>query len=995
MALDFAQLQHLGLNVSTTVAYHLVPPGSSTGSPSASTQVASAEWPAAKVRQTFVDFFCKKKAHKFIISSSVVPHNDPTLLFINAGMNQFKPIFTGQLDATHPWRNMKRAANSQKCIRAGGKHNDLDDVGKDVYHHTFFEMLGNWSFGDYFKEEAITWAWELLTEVYKIDPDRLYATYYGGDKKKDPKGIVPSDEEARQIWLRYLPANRVLPFDMKDNFWEMGDTGPCGPCTEIHYDRIGGRDASKLVNEDDPDVLEIWNNVFMQFNRGNDGMLTPLPAQSVDTGMGLERVASVLAGKRSNYDTELFTPIFAELLRITPGLKPYSGKVGKEDTDFVDMAYRVVADHIRTLTIAVSDGATPSNEGRGYVLRRVLRRGVRFGREVLKCKPMFFHGLVDVVVKMLGEAFPNLKEDPERVKAILKEEEELFLQTLDRGCREFESIVKKMKGGKVVSGEDAFLLYSTYGFPVDLTELMAEEKSLTLDKAGYEKAMEQFREDSKAKKKDNSVDLSLNVNHTNHLLNVAKVPRTDDKPKFDWDAANGKGKPLSSEIVALWNGKEWLQSIDEKSGTVGIFTAKTPYYAEMGGQIYDMGTIVAGKCTFNVESCQPYAGFAMHVGTLRSGTMKIGSKVEMTPNFERRAFIAKNHTATHLLNYALRRVLGDKIDQKGSLVNEDRLRFDFSYNKPIEVEELKRVEEIVNQEIKKQLTVYTQEVPIEKGRGIKNLRAVFGEQYPDMVRVVAIGPDIPGLISGKYGEGGADASIEFCGGTHVANSTNIWGFSLVSEEGIAKGVRRIVAVTGKEAVTSACTRVKQISLALTDVKKLGVSEQEKEVARLRTTLEQDKDTSLLEKKAALKAIDELKAGNLEAGKAATKAAAAAAKTLGTEIASAVKNSTFAIRVVPGLLADPKHSGACLTEARKGHNCGVMIIAPGSGSVAVNAEVPKGAAVSAKEWVDAALAVVSGKGGGNEAKAQGKAGSEDSAAVEAAAKKFLASKGVKM
>jgi alanyl-tRNA synthetase len=940
-----------------------------------------------------VDFFCKKKAHKFIISSSVVPHNDPTLLFINAGMNQFKPIFTGQLDATHPWRNMKRAANSQKCIRAGGKHNDLDDVGKDVYHHTFFEMLGNWSFGDYFKEEAITWAWELLTEVYKIDPDRLYATYYGGDKKQPN---VPVDEEAKKIWLRYLPANRVLPFDMKDNFWEMGDTGPCGPCTEIHYDRIGGRDAAHLVNLDDPDVLEIWNNVFMQFNRGSDGKLTPLPAMSVDTGMGLERVASVLAGKRSNYDTELFTPIFEELKRATPGLRPYSGKVGKEDTDFVDMAYRVVADHIRTLTIAVTDGATPSNEGRGYVLRRVLRRGVRFGREVLKCKPMFFHGLVDVVVKMLGEAFPNLKDDPERVKAILKEEEELFLQTLDRGCREFESIVKKMgKGAKTVSGEDAFLLYSTYGFPVDLTELMAEEKNLGIDKEGYEKVMDQFREDSKAKKKDNAVDLSLNVNHTDHLLNVAKIPRTDDKPKFDWDGAKGTGKSVSSEILAIWNGKEWLKEIDAKSGSVGIFTSSTPFYAEMGGQVYDMGTIVAGQCTFNVESCQPYAGFVQHIGTLRSGTLKVGSKVTMTPNYERRSFIAKNHTATHLLNYALRKVCGDKIDQKGSLVNDERLRFDFSYNKPIEVDELKKIEEIVNQEIKKQLTVYMQEVPIAKGRNIKNLRAVFGEQYPDMVRVVAIGPDIPGLISGKYGDGGADASIEFCGGTHVVNSENIWGFSLVSEEGVAKGVRRIVAVTGKEAVNLACTRVKQITLKLGDAKKLGTSEQEKEVARLRTTLEQEKDTSLLAKKEALKEMDALKAGNLEAGKAATKAAAGTAKTKGQAIAAEVKTSTFAIRVVTELLADPKHAGTCLQEARKGHNCGVMIIAPGSGAVAVSAEVPKGAAVSAKDWVDAALAAVSGKGGGNEAKAQGKAGSDDSAAVEKAAKAFLAQKGVKM
>ena len=410
-----------------------------------------------------------------------------------AGMNQFKPIFVGQVDPSHPFAKLKRAANSQKCIRAGGKHNDLEDVGKDVYHHTFFEMLGNWSFGDYFKEEAISWAWELLTEVYHLDPARLYATYYGGDPKQP---TVPADEEAKKIWLRYLPAERVLPFNMKDNFWEMGDTGPCGPCSEIHYDRIGGRDAASLVNMDDPDVLEIWNLVFMQFERKEGGSLIELPAKSVDTGMGLERVTSVLLDVRSNYDTDLFVHIFKAIKEKTATSKTYTGKVGEDDKDHVDMAYRVIADHIRTLTIALTDGATPSNEGRGYVLRRILRRAVRFGREILDAPPGFFHQLVDAVLETLGDAFPTLRQNPEDVRAIIKEEEAQFGRTLDRGIKQFKTFAKKGS----ITGEDAFLLFTTYGFPVDLTQLMGEELKVEVDMPGFERKMEQFRDESRKRK---------------------------------------------------------------------------------------------------------------------------------------------------------------------------------------------------------------------------------------------------------------------------------------------------------------------------------------------------------------------------------------------------------------------------------------------------------------------------------------------------------------
>eukprot|EP00913_Durusdinium_trenchii_P003101 g2865.t1 len=410
-------------------------------------------------------------------------------------------------------------------------------------------MLGNWSFGDYFKEEAITWAWELLTEVYHLDPDRLYATYYGGDPKQPS---VPVDEEAKNIWLRYLPASRVLPFGMKDNFWEMGDTGPCGPCSEIHYDRIGGRDAAHLVNMDDPDVLEIWNNVFMQFERKEGGTLIELPAKSVDTGMGLERVTSVLLDVRSNYDTDLFQHIFKAIKEKTNTTKTYGGKVGEEDKDHVDMAYRVIADHIRTLTIALTDGATPSNEGRGYVLRRILRRAVRFGREILDAPPGFFHQLVDSVLETLGDAFPTLKQNPEDVRAIIKEEEAQFGRTLDRGIKQFKTFAKKGN----ITGEDAFLLFTTYGFPVDLTQLMGEELKVEVDMPGFEKKMAEFREDSKKKKSARTTkDMELKANETDKLIKGMKLTPTDDTIKYDWNT-EGDGNEHTAKVQAIYDGQD-------------------------------------------------------------------------------------------------------------------------------------------------------------------------------------------------------------------------------------------------------------------------------------------------------------------------------------------------------------------------------------------------------------------------------------------------------
>ncbi|AES89417.2 alanyl-tRNA synthetase [Medicago truncatula] len=482
------------------------------------TESIDIEWPAKRVRDTFAKFF-EEKNHVHWKSSAVVPLNDPTLLFANAGMNQFKPIFLGTVDPNTALSKLTRACNIQKCIRAGGKHNDLDDVGKDTYHHTFFEMLGNWSFGDYFKEEAISWAWELLTEVYNLPSDRIYVTYFGGDEKT---GLGP-DNEARDIWLKFLPPGRVLPFGSKDNFWEMGDTGPCGPCSEIHFDRIGNRNASSFVNDEDPNCIELWNLVFIQFNREADGSLKSLPAKHVDTGMGFERLTSILQHKNSNYDTDVFVPIFDAIQQAT-GARPYSGKVGPHDADKVDMAYRVVADHIRTLSIAIADGSQPGNVGREYVLRRILRRAVRYGREVLKAEEGFFNGLVNVVANVLGDVFPELKQNEERIRKMIQVEEESFSRNLFKGIRKFNKAVEHVQGN-ILSGEATFELSHTFGFPLDLTQLMAEEKKFSVDIEGFHRAMKAARERSKTAPKKKVLSLKSNV----ETLSIPAAKKAENK----------------------------------------------------------------------------------------------------------------------------------------------------------------------------------------------------------------------------------------------------------------------------------------------------------------------------------------------------------------------------------------------------------------------------------------------------------------------------------
>lgn len=749
------------------------------------------KWTAKNVRDTYLNYF-KSKGHTFVPSSPVVPYDDPTLLFANAGMNQYKPIFLGTVDPSSDFYNLKRAHNSQKCIRAGGKHNDLEDVGKDSYHHTFFEMLGNWSFGDYFKKDAIAYAWDLLTKVYGLPEDRLYVTYFEGDAEQ---GLEP-DTEALELWKSVgVDESHILRGNAKDNFWEMGDQGPCGPCSEIHFDRIGGRNAASLVNMDDPDVLEVWNLVFMQFNREQGGILKPLPAKHIDTGMGFERLVSILQNCRSNYDTDVFTPLFARIQEIT-GARPYSGKFGAEDVDGVDTAYRVLADHVRTLTFALADGGVPNNEGRGYVLRRILRRGARYARKYMNY-PIgdFFSKLVPTLISQVEDIFPEVAKDPSYLFEILDEEEVSFAKTLDRGERLFEKYADaaSKSGSKTLDGLQVWRLYDTYGFPVDLTELMAEEKGLTIDGPGFEKAKKESYEASKrGGKKDAANVLKLDV-HGISQLNNDKVPKTEDVYKYGMDN-------VDATILKLYDGSNFVDEISEPGQKYGVILDKTCFYAEQGGQEYDTGKLVIDDAAeFNVDNVQLYNGFVFHTGSLEEGKLSVGDKVIASYDELRRFPIKNNHTGTHILNFALREILGDDIDQKGSLVAPEKLRFDFSHKKAMTVEEIVKVENICNKQIKDNMAVYYKEVPLEKAKSIYGVRAVFGETYPDPVRVVSVGRSVDDLLSNPYNEEWHKYSVEFCGGTHVTKTGDIKVFVILEENGIAKGIRRIVAVTGSEA----------------------------------------------------------------------------------------------------------------------------------------------------------------------------------------------------
>ncbi|GMM28116.1 alanine--tRNA ligase [Martiniozyma asiatica (nom. inval.)] len=757
------------------------------------TSLTPENWPAAKVRDTFLKYF-EDRQHKFVASSSVVPHDDPTLLFANAGMNQYKPIFLGTVDPSSYMYGLQRAVNSQKCIRAGGKHNDLEDVGRDSYHHTFFEMLGNWSFGDYFKKEAVEFSWDLLTRVYGLDKDRLYVTYFGGDEKL---GLEP-DLEAKQFWQAVGVADdHILPGNVKDNFWEMGDQGPCGPCSEVHYDRIGGRNAASLVNEDDPNVLEIWNNVFIQFNREQDGSLKSLPAKHIDTGMGFERLVSILQDVKSNYDTDVFQPLFGKIQEIT-GVRPYSGKFGSEDVDGIDTAYRVLADHVRTLSFAIADGGVPNNEGRGYVLRRILRRGARYVRKYMNYPiGKFFSQLAPTLIEQVKHIFPELAKDPAFIFEILDEEESSFSRTLDRGEKLFEqyALIASKTPEQTLSGKDVWRLYDTYGFPVDLTRLMAEEAGLKIDEEGFEKARIESKEASKggSNSKGGKELLKLNVHSLAELESNDLVPKTDDSSKYGTENINAK-------IVAIYTNEGFSQSTAGLEGQIGIILDKTPFYAEQGGQEFDTGKIVIdGVSEFNVENVQVYAGYVLHTGFIEEGELNVNDVVIAGYDELRRFPLRNNHTGTHILNFGLRKVIGGNVDQKGSLVAPEKLRFDFSAKKGLELKEISQVEDIVNKIIKENLQVYAKPVGLETAKSIRGLRAVFGETYPDPVRVVSVGIPVDELLADPSNEKWENYSIEFCGGTHVAKTDDIKEFVIIEESGIAKGIRRIVAVSGSEA----------------------------------------------------------------------------------------------------------------------------------------------------------------------------------------------------
>lgn len=920
------------------------------------------EWPVNRVRSTFVEFF-QSKEHQHVSSSPVVPVNDPTLLFSNAGMNQFKPIFLGTVDPNSDFSKLKRAANSQKCIRAGGKHNDLDDVGKDNYHHTFFEMLGNWSFGDYFKKEAITWAWELLTEVYKLPGERLYATYFGGDEKLG----LPADEEARQIWLQFLPEDRVLPFGCKDNFWEMGDQGPCGPCTELHFDRIGNRHVPELVNMDDPNVLEIWNLVFIQFNREADGELKNLPAKHVDTGAGLERVTSVLQNKMSNYATDAFGPIFEAIQKATGHPEPYTDIVGPEDKGNKDMAYRVVADHIRTLCFAIADGSRPGNEGREYVLRRVLRRAVRYGREVLGAKEGFFSQLVDVVCDQMGGAYPELLKARENIREIIKDEEATFSRTLVKGLEQFHKMAGNAKDGKL-AGADAFALWDTFGFPVDLTELMAQEAGLSVDMAGFQAAMETAKELSRAgQKKGAAQELKFEAEATAYLQNSG-APLTNDQPKYE--AAD-----VAAKVLAILTKDGFKQSTAEvpEGGAIGIVLDNTSFYAESGGQTADTGAIAgASGALLDVQDCIVAAGYVLHIGAQPDGELKVGDDVTAKVDMTRRNKIMPNHTFTHILNYALRKVLGDHVDQKGSIVLPDRLRFDFSNNGVVDTAKLAEIEAICQQFLATPQPVYKKEVALADAKAINGLRAVFGEVYPDPVRVVSVGKSVEDLVAHPDAEDNLAHPIEFCGGTHLDNTSQARAFALLTEEGIAKGIRRIVAVTGEEA-EAAIALADQLAGQVAAAGKLPLADMQAEVKAL-TQAVSGAVIPTVRKAALSDSLQGLTRQILEEQKkagAANKERAVGAAVEAADRAAEGGAKFLVTRLEVGL--DAKAIQEAWNAIQKKHpSLPVMFVSAGEDKAMAYAGVPQELSkqLPAGDWVKEALAALGGKGGGKPTTAQG-------------------------
>ncbi|KAG7493024.1 hypothetical protein MATL_G00020050 [Megalops atlanticus] len=755
----------------------------------------STEFTSKRVRHMFTEFFKEQHHHKLVSSSPVRPRGDPSLLFVNAGMNQFKPILLGTVDPRSEMAQYRRVANSQKCVRAGGKHNDLEDVGRDVYHHTFFEMLGNWSFGDYFKKEACFMAWQLLTEVYRIPPDRLYISYFGGDKTLG----LAADEETREIWLSIgVRPDHILPFGMKDNFWEMGDTGPCGPCTEIHYDHVGLRNAATLVNSDSPDVVEIWNLVFMQYNREPDNSLRPLPQLSVDTGMGLERLVTILQGQRSNYDTDLFTPVISAIHQRSK-CPEYRGQTGEADKGSVDMAYRVIADHIRTLSVCIADGVYPGMSGAELVLRRILRRAVRFSTEVLKAPPGMLASLVPTVAHILGDAYPELHRETNRIMDIVNDNEAQFLSSLKQGRRVIERTLQKMGGSKVFPGSVAWSLHCNLGFPLDLIGLMLEERGVAMDTETIQRLAlenEQLKAQDRVVDKQSCVDLDV---HSLSELQRMGVPHTDDSPKYHYSLGqDGKYAipPCRATVQALYCGQALVPEVQEGQ-KCGVVLDQTCFYAEQGGQAHDQGYFIRDglqDVLFPVEAVRLMGGYVVHQVTAAEALRK-GDQVELFVDEAQRLACMVKHTATHILNFSLRQLLGDGVEQRGSHVSPDRLRFDFSIKGSLSIQQLQDIEKAIQDIITKNELVHTQELPLTLARGIQGLRTV-DEVYPDPVRVVSVGVPISDLLNSPTSR---PTSVELCCGTHLLRTGEIQDFIIVSERQMVKGMSRIVAVTGDEA----------------------------------------------------------------------------------------------------------------------------------------------------------------------------------------------------
>ena len=700
---------------------------------------------SSEIRQAFLDFF-ESKQHKIVASAPVVIKNDPTLLFTNAGMNQFKDYFLGNKPAPFP-----RIADTQKCLRVSGKHNDLEEVGVDTYHHTLFEMLGNWSFGDYFKQEAIAWSWELLTEVYKLDKDRLYVTVFEGDEKEG----IPSSKIALVEWKKILPEDRIVYGNKKDNFWEMGDTGPCGPCSEIHVDcrsneeraKIPGRD---LVNNDHPQVIEIWNNVFIQYNRKKDGTLEPLPATHVDTGMGFERLVRVIQGKQSNYDTDVFSGTISKTVEIV-------NKIYKADDSKESVAFRVLADHIRAISFTIADGQLPSNTGAGYVVRRILRRAIRYYYSYLNYKQPLLHQLLPIIATQFENVFPELKAQETFVAKVIKEEEEAFLRTLDKGLKRIEDVITASQSSKIIDGRSAFELNDTFGFPIDLTKLIAAENNLAVDEEGYEAARKEQQERGR----------TATALEIEDWINVNTVAKTTF---VGYDSLEAKTKIVKYRKVS-GKGKELYQIVLEN----------TPFYAESGGQVGDSGELKMDSGELKVIDTKKENDLIIHF--TESILPEMYGEVIALVDADRRKEITVHHSVTHLMQAALRQILGNHVAQKGSLNNEEYLRFDFSHFAKVTDAEIAGVEKLVNEKIRQNIPIVIKEMKKDDAVALGAM-ALFGEKYGDTVRVV--------IMDEKY-------SIELCGGTHVGHTGELGLFKITSESAIAAGVRRIEAVCGKVA----------------------------------------------------------------------------------------------------------------------------------------------------------------------------------------------------